>query len=1509
MHGSELIIRTKKQNQTHELIPITALEGDFPRAFVQNYAHWLDLKTGFVEWRPSHKTWTASPENWQMRSDHSGENFLTRGSLRLIDIFSPTANAVSKLLSPLADVTNLHITHHYETKMLEVHLPQLKLDFFLKREASQLESKQFRGMVVDANQSFGALTGLVNKLVIRADKNSRRSVIIPHGEVHFTQKGYHVCAGIDGSTPPLSYHIYHIDCQLGRLVDNGTLTSRLFKCYLHAITAHCLVDELTGRTGTEEALLTLGSPFVLSFLEHEQTDIDLLMLLAKLTPSRQYYPRSKRVMQEVKWASLSSLSQHSSFSKLVSSILEEAKAFNSLIGKTIKVPDVGLSIEKHLLERAAIRDSTYRVDGFGAENHTSEYDVAYAARDSLSDSNREPQVYQISKLIHSWSKNLKCCSNLLGEIQSWGMMLRGCDTTEKFSLGYDMKWLNANAEVFAKHWCSLQIALSTSSVDTDKYRIMIFFSTLVISPTINPEIIQTLLAFATVSELRSIKPPDHSMFDLSHGFQPNPRKLREIVGNYARSLPSRANSDLSRETYPEDEVERRDRYQATLKWQIEAFVDILLSRRTGEDVHVPAGTEFSTYIFVEKATENTSGWFKSWRRNAEFKDYIDRAQVIMDGLNAGDQSLARYSLSLPPYQHSSQLCHIGIDDIMSRPAPSPSPFSYTDFGSWVMQEHIDQGEQRKLKSLLERLLPDSASAYEQRYVQDLIRSLNSLQDSADVKFHGTSQVLQPLLESHLMLCKKRVESLYHAICDCLQAEPSITRRLAYKSRMWPRLTTTSLLQNLSHVKVLSLRIDWKDALVEYGLAISALQRAERLLGCIESELELVNELSNPGHQGWDIARYPDWLLLEIENNIMIRQVQAQIAHEMISPSTGMNSILQLNMGQGKSSVIVPIVAAALADGKKLVRVVVLKSLATQMLHVLLSKLGGILNRRIFHMPISRSTILDMSKAKQIYQICKECIRTGGIFLVQPEHLLSFELMGLEGLLADDSRLGSRLIQIQRLFNDHSRDILDESDEILNARFELIYTIGIQRAIEFSPNRWTIVEQVFGLLRRFVQPVLHLYPQGLQLQSVCSGSFPRLRVLQPAASNQLMRLIAQEVCDAGLPGVPVWNLPESVRKFLYEFLINSEINRATIEMLEVGVFSVDSMRRSFLLLRGLISGGVLAFALQQKRWRVNYGPDLSRTMLAVPYRAKDSPAARAEFSHPDTAIVLTCLSYYYGGLSDQQLYVAFQELLKCDHAQEEYEQWIQDAPDLPPAFWQLSGVNLSNPAQCSQVIFRFLRLAKGVIDFYMSHVVFPTEMMDFPSKLSSSGWDIARAKGHPTTGFSGTNDCRYILPLSIGQLNLPAQSYTNAAVLECLLRPENSFQHSMQDSESEVFDGESLLQIVAEAKPPVRVILDVGAQVLEWNNEEIARRWLSRVPESAAQAIVFFNDCNDLLVLSREGVMESLMTSHFAKQMDQCLVYLDEVHTRGTDLKLPSNYRAVVTLGPDLTKDRLVQGKT
>ncbi|KAK0703137.1 hypothetical protein B0T26DRAFT_624987, partial [Lasiosphaeria miniovina] len=76
----------------------------------------------------------------------------------------------------------------------------------------------------------------------------------------------------------------------------------------------------------------------------------------------------------------------------------------------------------------------------------------------------------------------------------------------------------------------------------------------------------------------------------------------------------------------------------------------------------------------------------------------------------------------------------------------------------------------------------------------------------------------------------------------------------------------------------------------------------------------------------------------------------------------------------------------------------------------------------------------------------------------------------------------------------------------------------------------------------------------------------------------------------------------------------------------------------LLLRGIIAGGVLKFCLG-KRWRVNFGLFYNRnplTGLAEPYYAKDSPAPRAEYAHPDVVIVLSCISYCCEGVSNSAL---------------------------------------------------------------------------------------------------------------------------------------------------------------------------------------------------------------------------------------------------------------------------------
>ncbi|KAK3671303.1 hypothetical protein LTR78_008763 [Recurvomyces mirabilis] len=721
--------------------------------------------------------------------------------------------------------------------------------------------------------------------------------------------------------------------------------------------------------------------------------------------------------------------------------------------------------------------------------------------------------------------------------------------------------------------------------------------------------------------------------------------------------------------------------------------------------------------------------------------------------------------------------------------------------------------------------------------------------------------------------------------------------------LWPRLSPEMFLQQLGRHG--DLPEAWKSCIVHYGLALTALQRARRLIALAEasSQEDLANELRNTGHQNWDPMDSPESLLMEVESGVMIREVQEQIAAQMRRPQNGDNAVMQLNMGEGKSSVIVPIVAAALANGKQLVKVFVAKPQSKQMAQMLVSKLGGLPNRRVCYMPVSRSLRLDQTAATALSTMLRTCMSEGGILLVQPEHVLSLQLMAPECYISGKDDIGREIMSMLDFLNSSSRDIIDESDENFSVRFELIYTMGMQRPIELSPDRWLLSQQIFQLIRLLISEVATALPLSVEYRPGITGGFPRVRLLRSNAAVHLLHLLANSICDNGLEGFPVSRQSGTTRKAVHAYITKAELTMGEINAVEDSLFWTKTTSPLLLLLRGLIAGGVLEFVLGQKRWRVNYGLT-TRTRVAVPYRAKDSPSPSSEFSHPDVVIMLTSLSYYYGGLSDEPMFITLGHLLMSDLRDIEYQAWVRDSHSLPDAFLQLQGINIKDRQQCTAEIFPALRYAKSVVDYYLSHLVFPKEMKEFPDKLSASGWDLGKRKGLPVTGFSGTNDSKCLLPVTVDHLDLPDQKHTNALVMEHILQPENELV-LMDTSTQATSDAEHLLATVTRQDRPIQVILDVGAQILELDNLQVAKAWL-RMHDPTKQAAVFVDDNDDVCVVDRHGRVDLLRTSSFSARLESCLIFLDEAHTRGIDLKLPVHYRAAVTLGANLTKDRLVQ---
>lgn len=1536
--GYDLHVQARKGDRIYEFVLPRLLDGLFPDAFVDDYVHWYDRDGGYVEFRPAKEPWVSSESNWRLQLNDSQEVwFLVQDGVYLVNVRSRTANLLSEMLKPVEKPTKVHCLFDPKKSVLDIVIPRFQLSYSLQSGFSSIRSRQYRGMCIDADQSLDTLAGLRNKLVLVHETSEDRLVLVPEGGVSWNKDGDHVAVHI-GWQADTRIHPYSVDRQLGRLVDNGSLQGKLFLSYLHALTSFCLPDPLTKKTGTEQALSILRSAAVRSFDKLRLENCTVLAKIAQLTPERWYYPDNKRVMQTVRWHhDLGFLTQHGSFYLEVAKILEQDRQMGIFHPDNLAPHPPLPRVEADLLKREKIRSSAFRVTGFGAEDYTLEYDCRYISLDRNHNSKECSRVYTVSKMIYDnipsvRSNTAKGLASCLWEFLEASNTIQGPSASlDARQLVYDAGFILDPTELTSKYLCSIHRLLCSTRPRLNRFQLMMWLATLAFSEKISMAVLGTLASLYILPETASIYSPVKEFFVLREGTMINEGKMRSLI--YSATLDQTPESHLSPGTYETwsafqsriRAIEEENRNRAVDKFM--AYLHKIWPVREPQRPQSWDLPRLPDYFDIQKVMEHVRAKFAIWHDNKEFREYLARLASL---LSAQEIRLVKMpSISSPCHQKpfTRGRRFVCVDDILGYPPVFDTrPPQLCEL---LETQSLDQNPAPQTLNLAKTLEFQTKSQYEERYVEQLQSSIQSFQEAnKKTRININASRLRKVFLDYQTQCETYCQYVYATIILCITpsggvSEPGSqgdaldqkTLALLEAIAYWPRLSPTMLLTQLARGRWHQLPKQWQACLIAYGKSITAFQRAKRLASLTDHHDDLIRELQNPGHINWDPHEFPESLLLEIENGILIRDVQEEIAQQMRNLSPGHNAVMQLNMGEGKSSVIVPIVAAALANSSQLIRVLVAKPQSRQMFHMLVSKLGGLLCRRVYHMPVSRSLKFGEMEAREIERMCRECMSEGGVLLVQPEHILSLKLMCLECFIAGKEAVGRSLLRTLDLFRTTSRDIVDESDENFSVKFELVYTMGAQCPLELSPQRWAVIQQLLDLVRMYAPDVKEEFPWSIEIDEQRPGSFPRIRLLHSDAQQALSQRIAKHVCDIGIDCLPISRQPKEIRDAVFSYILEPELTAdqiAAVEDKDPRRFFTKTMQGPLLLVRGLLAGGVLDFCFGQKRWRVNYGPHTTRsppTKLSVPYRAKDSPAPRSEFSHPDVVIVLTSLSYYYAGLSDEDLFRALQHLAKSDQAGIEYQAWVKDAPELPPAYRHLGGINLEDRHHCVQFIFPNLRFSKGATDYFLSHIVFAKEMKEFPDKLSASGWDTGEVKAHPTVGFSGTNDSRNTLPLSVKQLDLPSQNHTNALVLEYLLRPENSVAFIPPRDEPSVSASQLLLNMVTSLDPATQVILDVGAQIIELSNLEVAKHWLRMVPnDGRIHAIVFVNDSDEICVLDRNGRIEPLQTSPFAKQLEACYVFLDEAHTRGIDLKLPLSYRAAVTLGPSITKDKLVQGK-
>eukprot|EP00049_Salpingoeca_infusionum_P014496 m.271712 g.271712 ORF g.271712 m.271712 type:complete len:4223 (+) comp15683_c19_seq1:207-12875(+) len=559
-----------------------------------------------------------------------------------------------------------------------------------------------------------------------------------------------------------------------------------------------------------------------------------------------------------------------------------------------------------------------------------------------------------------------------------------------------------------------------------------------------------------------------------------------------------------------------------------------------------------------------------------------------------------------------------------------------------------------------------------------------------------------------------------------------------------------------------------------------------------------------------------------------------------------------------------------------------------------------------------------------------------------------EVLRLRDQLENRSLVADSVCSLLKMIHSSGVLIMDEVDVILNPlKSELNFPIGPTTSM--PGYRWDlpihIIDAIFFrttniMCEQLDQAVLEndlgLVPQTVvdQLKATLDKGIaqsvmqrePHVVLLSPGYYWSEMRKVVAEWCYLWL--LQTWTrssvtIPgQNVVEYLMEGTSSSDKTlthvRESMNPEAVRLLNLASDWTRKLLPHCLSKIDRVGFGLLRGHDLTNLDPraPLSRRLMAVPFVGKDVPSPTSEFAHPDVLVGLTIFAYRYEGLrlSDLKRLVA---QLKQDLSRQVgprdkrpasrlFNSWLEAVrPSLTDAqslelldtMLPLPLFQPSNPRQMKQLHSLISKLPH-VCYYYLRQHVFPSTMRSQAIKLSASGVDLGSSIlfGRARLGFSGTPN--NLMPADLGRCEYEPGS--DGKIIHVLTSPEVTSATVKVD-----WTAKSLLQDIATAQPPVQALIDTGALITGFTNEEAARYLMEYLP-AEFEGVVFLDRQDRQMILLRSSG-RFLPLSQCGVPPNKRFTFYDQIHTTGMDIKQAPNARAILTIGKDMTFRDYAQG--
>ncbi|KAK8093106.1 uncharacterized protein PG998_014507 [Apiospora kogelbergensis] len=1206
-----VVIRDHTREGLLELLPRAKLRArgiyDLPAGLIDDCIHWLHLDSARLEIRRKPNIWKVKKASNWILDLHS--RTATKKKVQLVDPHSVLAREVALVFKSFEDPRRLTI-YQPKSGSLCVELKHLDLNFAVRDQLLYCRELE---MEIDPDQDAGTFYGLESKIVLRGTENhNSRSIITPSGPLTWKRDGIHVA--VDAAKGN-EYFRFHIDSTLGRLTCIPESRLLYTKALFHAITSFQLPDPLTGRTGSEEALSLLTSGIYQPWQPLMGGHRKILDTISSLTPKREYYPKDKLILQTVVWDTHATTTiQSDLYASVARHILSTSSDLCNFSLPPLPQDSTADDPEpSHLRRRGEFYRSRYERSNAASEKLPAAVDKTYESRDGHArTSPRSVNVYQIAMFLRAPKLRFTMAKDILDLLSKW-KFIGGFNETDDAAAALPLDELIDTS--VDEQWGNLVNYCRRSTLQT-RPRVMLRLCLLAFSRTSNLDMIKMFVAFASIPQLKDLVPPERTSFiDFKVDERPDPARLE------AAMKPAYVDYVDVRRLKSQAQAMRRQQHRMNMRESGRKFVDYLLAQWP---IHTPAVGRFSTeYVKTHAVLQLIKPEWDRLVGNRQLVHYVEQVQSVLDTIRGSEDEATPTQWIMEPDIVGPRPGGLVVPslsrDLMSktRSASSYVEQSWTKgsptFPSAAGHSKVTAHPASTLKAMEElgrilRHFSTSQDQLRQRYTSDLENSLRAYKASSPKSKNQHVPPTWEEIESLVNTTSEMEQEQSTLICQALSDRDC--RHVWLKAGLlWPCTTRITLLEQLqSHVR-LSLDSGMKRMLTDLGVLITTLQKLRRMQGALIQGRNdrFLEELSNEGHVGWNPVEYPEWLLIEIDSDLLIRPDQVKVAHAIISPKSERNSLLQMNMGQGKTSVVMPMAASIIANGDQLARLIIPKALLLPTAQVLMLRVGGLLGKSVLHIPFSRKSPTSTHMMDKYIRFHQETKRRRGVVLTTPESKLSYQLSGLQRLKDGHVAEALKMIEFQGWLTKNAREIMDESDFTLAVKTQLIYPSGSREALDGHPQRWEVVENLLQLIEDHLPDLQKKFKNSLNLVAR-DGGFPIAHILDDKVEEELNRWLIQDIAKGTTPFL---RLDRLVTPRLYAQIIDALSNRNTtcdtIEGLSSKFSDPPSAYKNLLLVHGLLGNGILVLCIK-KRWNVQYGLHPKRDPIAVPNHRRAATSA-------------------------------------------------------------------------------------------------------------------------------------------------------------------------------------------------------------------------------------------------------------------------------------------------------------